>query len=105
MIRAVILALLSAPAMAQDRPVAIQCYQTSANAEDIDAYMDCFTEDAQIIDVSRTFSGVGAIRPWAMRDVIPNGDTLRHLEILELSDGYAKTEVSWLSWVVHYYYW
>lgn len=105
MIRAAIIALLSTPAMAQDLPVAIQCYQTSTNAEDIDAYMSCFTEDAEIIDVSRTFSGAEAIRPWAMREVIPNGDTFRHREILEQSDGYAKTEVNWLSWVVHYSYW
>lgn len=40
-----------------------------------------------------------------MREVIPNGDTFRHRDIFEQSEGYAKTEVNWLSWVVHYSYW
>lgn len=99
------LALLAQPALAQELPGPIACYQDSANAKDIDAYMACFTEDAEMIDVSRTFNGQHAIRAWAAREVIPGGDTFRHREILEQSDGYAKTEVNWLSWVVHYSYW
>lgn len=105
MIRAAILTLFATPAMAQDLPVAIQCYQAGANAENIDAYMSCFTADAEMIDVSRIFTGTDAIRSWAMREVIPGGDTFRHRKILEQSEGYAKTEVNWLSWVAHYSYW
>ena len=99
------LAIAASPALAQDLPQAISCYQDSANAKDIDSYMACFTEDAKMIDVSRTFNGQDAIRAWAKREVIPGGDTFRHREILEQSEGYAKTEVNWLSWVVHYSYW
>lgn len=107
MLRLVLLALasLAGPTLAQDLPVAIACYQDSANAKDIDAYMACFTEDAGMIDVSRTFNGQDAIRAWAEREVIPGGDTFRHREILEQSEGYAKTEVNWLRWVVQCSYW
>ena len=80
-------------------------YQESVQAKDIDAYMLCFEDDAVMIDVSRTFTGRKAIRAWALREVVGHGDTFRHREILETTDGYAKTEVNWLSWVVHYSYW
>lgn len=102
---AVFLALGAVPALAEDLPQAITCYQDSANAKDINAYMACFTQDAEMIDVSRTFNGHDAIRAWALREVIPGGDTFAHREILEQDEGYAKTEVNWLSWVVHYSYW
>ena len=99
-------AALVAPAFAADSlPKAIDCYQTAANSRDIDAYMACFTDDAVMVDVSRTFTGHNEIRPWAEREVIGQGDTFRHRKILESGDGYAKTEVNWLSWVVHYSYW
>ena len=55
-----------------------------------------------MIDVSRIFKGQDAIQAWAEREVIPRDETFRHREILERSEGYAKTEVNWLSWVVHY---
>lgn len=99
------LAILAQPALAEDLPTAINCYETGANAKDIDAYMACFNEDAEMIDVSRRFQGQDAIRAWAQREVIPGGDTFKHREILEAEDGYAKTEVNWLSWIVHYSYW
>ncbi|MCT4609950.1 MAG: nuclear transport factor 2 family protein [Pelagimonas sp.] len=99
------LALMVFPALAEDLPQAISCYQDSANAKDIDAYMACFTPDAEMVDVSRTFNGTEAIRAWALREVIPEGDSFAHRKILEQHAGYAKTEVNWLSWVVHYSYW
>ena len=40
-----------------------------------------------------------------MRGVISNGETFRHRKILKQKPEYAKTEVNWLSWVVHYTYW
>ena len=102
----IFLALVASPTNSEDAlPTAIQCYQTSTNAEDINAYMACFTEDAEMIDVSRTFNGHDAIREWALREVIPSGETFNHRKILESKEGYAKTEVNWLSWVVHYSYW
>ena len=64
-------------AKAEDLPTAISCYQDSTNAKDIDAYMACFTPDAEMIDVSRTFTGHEAIRAWALREVISHGDTFR----------------------------
>ena len=102
-----VVALIAAatPAMAEDLPTAIDCYQTATNSQDIEAYMACFTEDAVMVDVSRTFEGQEAIRAWATREVICGGDTFKHREILEADEGYAKTEVNWLSWVVHYHYW
>ena len=99
-------AIAVSPAYPEDAlPTAIDCYQTSSNAKDIDAYINCFTEDAEMIDVSRTFNGHDAIRAWALREVIPSGDKFKHRKILESNEGYAKTEVNWLSWVVHYSYW
>ncbi len=99
------LAFLSQPALAEDLPQAITCYQNSTQSEDINAYMACFTQDAEMIDVSRTFNGTEAIRAWALREVISSGDTFAHRKILEQAEGYAKSEVNWLSWVVHYSYW
>ncbi|NOU58307.1 hypothetical protein [Marinifilum caeruleilacunae] len=88
-----------------DIPVAILAYQTGANSEDIDTYMDAFADSISILDVNREISGRDNVRTWALNEVIPNGETFQHRRILEQSDGYAKTEVNWLSWVVHYYYW
>jgi hypothetical protein len=58
-----------------------------------------------MVDVNRSFEGHEAIRSWALREVIPGGDSFRHREILEGDGGYAKTEVNWAAWVAHYHYW
>ena len=100
-----ILVMMTQIAFADDLPQPVSCYQASTNAKDIEAYMACFTADAEMIDVSRTFIGQDAIRAWALREVIPNGETFGHRRILEQSDGFAKTEVNWMKWVVHYSYW
>lgn len=108
MLRATLLASLvatSAPAFAENLPAAIGCYQTATNAQDIDAYLACFTDDAVMIDVRREFVGQEAIRTWAEREVIPGGQNFKHRQILEGDDGYAKTEVNWASWIAHYHYW
>ena len=98
--------MTAASALADEKlPIAIDCYQTATNAKNIDAYMACFSNEAEMIDVSRTFRGSEAIRAWAQREVIPSGKTFKHRKILESDEGYAKTEVNWLSWVVHYSYW
>lgn len=109
MLRKIFLTLpfvLSTAAYAEDMlPTAIDCYQTATTSKDIDAYMACFTEDAVMIDVSRTFEGQDAIRGWAEREVMPGGENFKHRQFLEGDAGYAKTEVNWATWVAHYYYW
>ncbi len=102
---AVLFGAFASASPAQDLPIAIACYQSATNAKDIDGYVACFTDDAVMIDVSRTFQGRDKIRAWAAREVIPHGETFAHRKVLEPGDGYAKTEVKWLSWVVHYSYW
>lgn len=99
------LVFAATPAFADDLPIAIDCYQTATNAQDIEAYLACFTDDAVMIDVSREFIGQNAIRTWAEREVIPGGQSFKHRLILEGKDGYSKTEVNWASWVAHYHYW
>ena len=96
------IAMLSQPAFAEDLPKPISCYQDGINARDIDAYMSCFTAGAEMIGESRTFAGQDAIRAWALREVTSNGETFRHREVLGQGPGYAKTEVNWPNWVVHY---
>ncbi|MDG3086399.1 nuclear transport factor 2 family protein [Vibrio hannami] len=99
------LLLLAGSTVAQPLPTAIDCYQSSTQARDIDAYMACFTDDAVMVDVSRTFEGQSAIRRWALNEVIPSGDSFSHKDILETSPGYAKTLVKWSAWNAHYHYW
>lgn len=86
-------------------PKAIMNYQSAANSENIDNYMEIFADGIEITDVSRVIKGKAAIREWALREVISNGDTFALIKILELKEGYAKTEVKWLSWEVHYFFW
>lgn len=97
--------MAASPVFASEVPKAIDCYQTATNTRDIDAYMACFTHDAVMIDVSRTFEGKEAIRTWALREGIPSGNSFQHRRILESDEDYAKTEVNWASWVAHYHYW
>lgn len=99
------LVTLAIPTWADDLPAAISCYQTATNSQDIEAYLACFTDDAVMIDVNREFVGHDAIRVWAEREVMPGGQSFKHLQILEYKDGYAKTEVNWASLVLHYHYW
>lgn len=99
------LVLISPQVLAEELPRAVVCYQSATNARDIDAYIGCFVDDALMIDVSREVEGQDAIRTWALREVVPHGDTFAHRRILEETPGYAKTEVNWLAWVVHYAYW
>ncbi len=88
-----------------DVPKAIQCYEEATNSEDIENYMSCFIADPMIIDVGRTIEGYTEVKKWALREVISYGKSFEHRKVLEEKKGYAKTEVKWRSWVVHYYYW
>lgn len=97
--------VFSSQVWAKPLPVAIECYQEATNSEDINNYTSCFTSDAVMIDVSRTFKGLASIEKWALNEVIPQGKSFRHRKILEQNERYAKTEVKWMSWVAHYFYW
>ena len=97
--------ILVSSTFAEELPRAIECYRNSTQAKDIDAYMKCFGDNPTIIDVSRTLEGSQTIRDWALREVIPHGDTFKHRKILELKSNYAKTLVRWMVWDAHYYYW
>lgn len=92
-------------ALAQPLPPVIDCYQNATQSEDISNYMSCFSDDAIMIDVSRTITGNDAIKRWAENEVIPYGKTFSHRKILEQDSNYAKTEVKWSSWIAHYHYW
>ncbi len=87
-------AIVTQPAFAENLPDPILCYQASTNAKDTEAYMSCFTADAEMIDVSRNSSGKGAIRACALREVNSNGATFKHRKILGQTAGYARTEVN-----------
>jgi hypothetical protein len=90
---------------AETVPAAVTAYEMAANAEDIEQYMDIFTDDARMVDVSRVFRGKEKIRSWALREVIPHGDSFRVLSIVEQKEGYAQTVVKWMSWEAYYYFW
>lgn len=47
-----------------------QCYFDAVASEDLDALGECFTPDAEIIDVGRHIRGVDAIRTWADNEVL-----------------------------------
>ncbi|WED23019.1 nuclear transport factor 2 family protein [Vibrio sp. JC009] len=104
-ISTLLLGLLSLPAVAKPLPEAIQCYQAATQARNIDDYMNCFAEDAIMLDVNRTFTGKSKIKRWALNEVMPSGDSFSHKEILEQKSGFAKTLVKWSAWEAHYYYW
>ncbi|WP_327313400.1 nuclear transport factor 2 family protein [Streptomyces sp. NBC_01235] len=49
---------------------AAQAYVDAVAAKDLDALVDAFHSDAQLIDVGREFTGHGEIRDWARDEVI-----------------------------------
>lgn len=102
---ALTLTLLSTSAMATDLPTAIDCYQSATQSKNIDAYMACFADGVEMVDVSRTFTGKDALRQWALSEVIPYGERFTHLDILDSDNNTAKTLVQWMSWKAHYDYW
>lgn len=96
------LAMLSQPAFAGDLPKPISFYQDAANAKDIDAYMSCFTADAEMTDVSRAHTGQDAIRAWALREVTAKG-IFRQRENLERGAGTCedRRELAELEHLLH----
>jgi hypothetical protein len=90
---------------ATEFPQAVRNYQIASNSENIDNYMEIFHSSMTMIDVGRTFSDLNAIRQWANREVIPNGDSFRPLQVVASDEGYAKVLVQWMRWQVYYYFW
>ncbi|MFJ5261678.1 nuclear transport factor 2 family protein [Streptomyces sp. NPDC088387] len=64
---------------------AAQKYVDAVADEDLDALVDAFHADAQLIDVGREFNGHDEIRQWADNEVI--GGKLTVLEDTPKSDG------------------
>ena len=84
----VALALLASTAFAQTQPTlpaAAQCYFTSVEKKDLNAFAACFAPNAFIIDVSRRIAGVPAIRTWANNEVMAGKYTL--LEVTPTDKG------------------
>jgi len=50
--------------MATSLPPIISAYFTAAEADDTTALVECFTEDAEVVDESETREGHGGIRRW-----------------------------------------
>lgn len=93
------------PEGGSELPKAIEAYQLGAQSEDIEQYMEAFADDISILDVRREIIGRDNVRRWALNEVVNNGSTFNHIEIIEQMGRYAQTEVNWLSFRAHYYYW
>ena len=61
--------------MVDELPPAISCCRDRTNSRNFNAYMACFALDAEMIDVSRDFTGRDAISVWVLIEVISSGDT------------------------------
>ena len=66
-------------------PPAIAAYFDAVAAGDVDRLADCFTADAEIIDVDRPIEGREAIDRWAAEEVIGGTYTLH--EVTPRADG------------------
>lgn len=86
-------------------PQAVLNYEKATNSKNIDQYMKIFSDNIEMIDVNRTFNGKSSIKKWALREVIPHGETFKFLSIVEQKKGYAQTIVHWMSWDAYYYFW
>lgn len=89
----------------QNIPEAILAYQKATNSKDIEAYINIFADNAEMVDVDRVFKGKSDIKKWALREVIPHGETFKFLSIVEQKRGYAQTIVHWMTWDAYYYFW
>jgi hypothetical protein len=90
---------------AEDLPEPFLAYQKATNSRSIENYMELFSPDMVMIDVGRSFDSPEEIRRWAMREVIPQGETFRYLRTLTSREHYWMTRVRWLSFEALYYFW
>ena len=68
-------------------------YVDAVNRADLDALVDAFAPDGQVVDVSRRIAGRDAIRRWADGEVI--GGTLRVDGITALAPDIQRLRVHW----------
>ncbi len=62
-------------------PPAIQRFVAATNAFDLDAWMDCFAEDAFVNDNRREFLGKAAIRRFAAKEIVGDRVTMDVTEV------------------------
>ena len=68
-------------------------YVDAVNRADLDALVDAFAPDGQVVDVSRRIAGRDAIRRWADGEVI--GGTLRVDGVTALAPDTQRLRVHW----------
>jgi hypothetical protein len=83
---------------------AVQAYADAVAAEDLDAFVNAFAENGEVIDVSRPIRGHEAIRSWAQNEVI--GGSMEVLDIKPVENGQDVlvrwTTASGSSWEAYY---
>jgi ketosteroid isomerase-like protein len=62
-------------------PSAIQRFVAATNAFDLDAWMDCFADDALVNDNRREFRGKPAIRRFAAKEIVGDKVTMDITEV------------------------
>ena len=68
----------------------VAAHVAAVNAQDINAIMATFAEDAYVNDASREFVGIDAIRAWAEREMV--GDHIS-IDVREVLDHHGDTVV------------
>jgi hypothetical protein len=82
----------SASAQAAAAPPEVSCYVDAVNESNLERLVACFAPEAVVIDVTRRFEGVEAIRGWAEREVI--GGRVDVISV-EPQEGRYRCLVSW----------
>ncbi|MGP4019100.1 nuclear transport factor 2 family protein [Saccharopolyspora sp. 5N708] len=90
--------------MAVQLPEAISAFLTAANAADSAALLDCFAENAMVIDVRREFLGRAEIKRWSDNEIFPDNvvqtveDVREHfgdfIVLLKVDGDFDKTNLS-----------
>jgi SnoaL-like domain len=66
-------------------PAPAQCFFDTLAAENLEAFAECFAENAVVIDATREIRGRVAIRAWANNEIIHGQYAI--LEVEEIRDG------------------
>lgn len=82
-----------APAPTDTVLPAAEAYIDAVNGSDLDALVNAFTPEGEIVDVVRRIRGQDAIRTWADNEVI--GGTLRVDSVTTLSADTQRLRVYW----------
>src|SRR5260221_14783774 len=75
--------------MTTSLPTIISAYFAAAEAGETTALVECFTEDAEVVDESETRHGHAGIRRW--RDEVAS----KYEYELRVLDGHAADELQW----------